>query len=72
MVFARDHIYRSGVALLKNTITERGESVLPLLFSGKVGVHHLDKLIALNVQTGKVPDMISKEVVKTIYRQARI
>jgi len=72
MVFARDHIYRSGVALLKNTITERGESVLPLIFSGKVGVHHLDKLIALNVQTGKVPDMISKEVVKTIYRQARI
>lgn len=72
MVFARDHIYRSGVALLNKTITERSESVLPLLFSGKVGVHHLDKLIALNVQAGKVPDMISKEVVETVYRQSKI
>lgn len=61
-IYVRDHIYRSGLQEVEEHIKTDGEQFLPLLFSGRVGIHHIPLLKQLHIEQGETPRMISKDL----------
>lgn len=64
--YRRDHIYRSGRIAMQGVFETHGKAdILPTLFAGHAGIHHIPVLKSLNL-TGRTPDMIGTQVVKDI------
>ncbi|MCH8049483.1 DUF1704 domain-containing protein [Patescibacteria group bacterium] len=66
--FLRDHIYRSGNRLINEAVSKQGLDVLPVLFCGNIGLHHLDAINKLNIPPGRTPELVSKEVVREVMK----
>ncbi len=66
--FRRDHLYRSGLIQVRQAIDTFGESeILPTLFAGHASIAHIPLLRAKHI-TGRTPDFVSKDIVKTVLR----
>ncbi len=64
--YRRDHIYRSGLLAVRETIATHGEStILPILFAGHAALHHIPTLQKLDI-TGETPALCSNEVVRAV------
>lgn len=69
--FRRDHIYRSGLFHVRQAIETYGEKeILPTLFAGHAGVHHIPMLLKRNI-VGRVPDFVGKAIVKEVMMDVR-
>lgn len=69
--YRRDHIYRTGRIAIERTLEAHGVTdILPTLFAGHVGIHHIPALKTLGI-TGRTPDMISAHVVQEVLRAQR-
>lgn len=69
--YRRDHIYRSGLIEIRQTFDAYGKAeILPTLFAGHTGTHHLAALKTLGI-TGRTPDMIGTQIVKDLLRSQR-
>ncbi len=69
--YRRDHIYRSGLVTVRQAIETHGESaILPTLFAGHAGIHHIPVLQSLGIR-GRIPDLISKRIVKEVLADHR-
>jgi hypothetical protein len=69
--FRRDHIYRSGLLHVRQAFDTYGEAnILPTLFAGHAGIHHIPLLRSLNI-TGRTPDFVGKHIVRDILKQKR-
>lgn len=64
--FLRDHMYRSGLAMIKRALAEQGDEILPKLFVGNIGLHHLDEMEKLELEPGRTPELISKRIVDEV------
>lgn len=66
--FRRDHLYRSGLIQVRQAIDTFGESeILPTLFAGHASIAHIPLLQSKNI-VGRVPDFVSKRIVKEVLR----
>ena len=66
--FRRDHLYRSGLIQVRQVIDAFGESeILPTLFAGHASIAHIPLLRSKNI-VGRVPDFVSKRIVKEVLR----
>ncbi len=61
--FYRDHVYRSGLMMVRNVIHDGYKENIRPLFSGKLGVNHLDKLSDIELGHVRVPEGIGREIV---------
>lgn len=69
--FFRDHIYRSGYLRVKEAIDDFTPDILPYLFVGNIGIHHLPMLSELGGPYGQTPRMISKQIMKEVMQNAK-
>lgn len=66
--FRRDHLYRSGLIQVRQTIDVFGESeILPTLFAGHASIAHIPLLRSKNI-VGRIPDFVSKRIVNEVLR----
>lgn len=63
--FLRDHLYRSGLLDVREAIDVHGESILPKLFMGNIGLEHLTSLDSIDTRHIQLPTLVSKNIVKT-------
>jgi hypothetical protein len=61
--FMRDHIYRSGYLEIKEAIETQGKQIIPTLFAGNMGLHHIQKMQKLVISTKKIPELVSKQII---------
>ena len=67
--FLRDHIYRSGLAMIQEAVQQQGEQILQRLFIGNVGLHHTKLLEQLHLKKGRMPELISPQIVREVMRE---
>lgn len=66
--FLRDHIYRSGLDMVRAKIAENGESVMNTLFLGNIGLQHIQEIQSMDFPTARLPEMKSKEILRNVMK----
>lgn len=70
IAYRRDHIYRSGLLNVQRAFRDTQINLLPTLFAGHAGIHHLPLLDTLGIK-GRIPDFMSKTIVKNTLRSIK-
>ena len=65
--YRRDHIYRSGLLRVKRALGA-DPTLLSVLFQGNMGLQHAARIKNLNLEHGRQPEMIAKDVVESMMR----